>query len=157
MSVAKPSPSGGARPGGNPADLTAVWTVITSMYRAFTIGDRSHVDSFLDPGATFFDSENPDLVRGKTELDRIRDRRPAPEAGPRETGFKAHDEVIDIFGDLALARYWLRVDFAALPALAVRNTAVLRRSRGLWRIIHLHEDVQHDTVPDVSAEKAGIG
>jgi ketosteroid isomerase-like protein len=60
----------------------------------------------------------------------------------------AYDHVIDVFGDLALARYWLRVDYHALapdavhPPALVRNTAVLRRNGTGWLMVHLHEDVQ---------------
>lgn len=62
---------------------------------------------------------------------------------------EAYDPVIDGFGDLALSRYWLRVDFAPGPGgrpmrpELVRNTAVLRRDAGDgWLIVHLHEDVR---------------
>ncbi|MFI6648994.1 hypothetical protein ACIBI8_15410 [Streptomyces sp. NPDC050529] len=86
---------------------------------------------------------------GKTDLDRIRDERPAPGEGPHATGLEAYDPVIDVFGDLALLRYWLRVDFAPdgsgapLRPETVRNTAALRRYEDqVWRIVHLHEDVQ---------------
>jgi hypothetical protein len=133
-----PAPSATtARPGGSPADLTAVWTVITSMYRAFTTGERDRIDAFLDPEATIFDSATPALVRGRPELDRVRDSRP-PAGAPTE--LTAYDQVIDIFGDLAVARYWLRVDTAAHPPELVRNTAVLLRHPTTWLIAHLHED-----------------
>ncbi|MFJ9899883.1 nuclear transport factor 2 family protein [Streptomyces sp. NPDC091280] len=139
-----PLPTGGARPGGSPADLAAVWEVITSMYRAFTAGDRARIDSCLDPDATVFDSATTDLICGKTELDQVRDSRPSAESGPKETGLEAHGEIIDVFADLALARYWLRVDYVDLPPRLIRNTAVLRHSSERWRIVHLHEDFQRD-------------
>ncbi|MGY0064319.1 hypothetical protein ACWY4P_49170 [Streptomyces sp. LZ34] len=66
-----------------------------------------------------------------------------------ETAANAYGPVADVFGDMALLRYWLRVDFAAAPgggALRpelVRNTAVLRKGAGgAWRIVHLHEEVR---------------
>jgi ketosteroid isomerase-like protein len=138
----------GARPGGAPADLAAVWAVITGMYLAYTAGDREHTDSYLDPEATVWDSATPRLACGRTELDRVRDGRPAAGEAPRESGLTAYDHVIDVFGDLALARYWLRVDFhapapdAVHPPALVRNTAVLRRTGTGWLMVHLHEDVQ---------------
>ncbi|MDQ0989506.1 nuclear transport factor 2 family protein [Streptomyces sp. V3I7] len=138
-------PPGGARPGGTSADLDAVWGVITGMYRAFMAGDRPGIDSSLDPDATVFDSATADLVCGKAALDDVRERRPT-DAGARETGLEAHGEIIDVFGDLALARYWLRVDYPAPPSLMIRNTAVLRRSHGRWHIVHLHEDLQQELV-----------
>ena len=93
--------------------------------------------------------------------------------GPKETGLDAYDPVIDVFGDLALVRYWLRVDFAPAPdggrlrPELVRNTALLRKgddgkggngkggddkgADGTWRIVHLHEDVrQPGGVPETA-------
>ncbi|MCM2578860.1 nuclear transport factor 2 family protein [Streptomyces meridianus] len=139
-----PPASAGARPGGAPADLAAVRAVITGMYGAYTTGERARVDSFLDPDATIWDSATADLLCGKAELDRVRDGRPTDGTGPAEAGLSVHDDVIDVFADLAVARYWLRVDFRDGPPESVRNTAVLRRDgseRG-WLIVHLHEDVQ---------------
>jgi ketosteroid isomerase-like protein len=155
MHVAVPTSTGSARPGGSPADLAAVWETITGMYQAFTAGDRARIDSFLDPDATVFDAATPHLLCGKTELDHVRDSRPPADEGPTETSLKAHGETIDVFADLALARYWLRVDYARLPSRMIRNTVLLRRSHGRWRIVHLHEDLQHDLVTDDAGETPG--
>ncbi|MDV9178321.1 DUF4440 domain-containing protein [Streptomyces sp. W16] len=140
---ATPAPDGGARPGGAPAELAEVWTVITGMYEGYTAGDRERVDSFLDPEATLWDSATPELICGRTELNRVRDSRPVSEDGPEETGLTAYGEVVDVFGDLAVARYWLRVDYRAAPPELARITTVLRRDRpdGQWLVVHLHEDI----------------
>ena len=141
---ASPAPGGGARPGGAPADLAEVWAVITGMYEGYTAGDRERIDSFLDPEATIWDSATPELLCGKTELDRVRDDRPTADGDPAETGLTAYGQVVDVFGDLAVARYWLRVHFRTAPPELARNTAVLRRTHpeGHWLVIHLHEDIQ---------------
>ncbi|GAA2781215.1 DUF4440 domain-containing protein [Kitasatospora sp. CM 4170] len=146
---ALPGSSAGARPGANPADATAVWQVITTMYEAYAAGDRSRIDSCLDPEATVWDSGTAELLFGKPDLDRVREARPAADEGPVETGLEPFGQVVDVFGDTAVLRFWLRVDFAPEPGAGelcpelVRNTAVLRRDEGAaWRIVHLHEDVQ---------------
>ncbi|MGW1783679.1 DUF4440 domain-containing protein [Streptomyces sp. NPDC002143] len=146
-SHALPPIPAGARPSGSPADLAAVWAVITGMYQAYTAGDRERIDSFLDPKATIWDSATPELVCGKGELDHVRDARPPSAVSPAEAGLTAYGQVIDVFADLAVARYWLRVDFHAAPPELARNTAVLRRggSDAAWLIVHLHEDVQGAT------------
>ncbi|MEE1735892.1 DUF4440 domain-containing protein [Streptomyces sp. BE147] len=138
-----------ARPGASDPQTRAVWSVITGMYAAYTRQDRSAIDACLDPDATIWDSAAAPLLCGKADLDRIRDERPAAGEGPREAGLEAYDPVIDVFGDLALLRYWLRVDFAPddsgspLTPEIVRNTAALRRYEDqVWRIVHLHEDVR---------------
>ena len=140
----RPTADRGARPGGVPADLADVWTVITGMYEGYTAGDRDRIDAFLDPEATIWDSATPELICGRAELNRVRDARPTPDDGPAETGLTAYGQVVDVFGDLAVARYWLRVDFRAAPSELARNTAVLRRahSEGRWLVVHLHEDIQ---------------
>ncbi|MBK3571163.1 DUF4440 domain-containing protein [Streptomyces sp. MBT62] len=127
-----------------------MWTVITGMYEAYTAGDRERIDSFLDPEATIWDSATRELIRGRTELNRVRDGRPTSEDGPEETGLTAYDQVVDVFGDLAVARYWLRVDYRAAPPELARITAVLRRagSGGHWLVVHLHEDIHGQLTAD---------
>ncbi|MFE2325467.1 YybH family protein [Streptomyces sp. NPDC059385] len=144
------TPSGPlARPGASPTDAEAVWAVISGMYEAYMAGDRAAVDARLDPEATVWDSAADPLLLGMADLERLRDERPAPGSGPVETGLDAYDPVVDVFGDTAVLRYWLRVAFAPGPDGApsrpelVRNTAVLRRhADGGWLIVHLHEDVR---------------
>ncbi|MER5179067.1 nuclear transport factor 2 family protein [Streptomyces sp. NPDC002896] len=148
-----------ARPGASPSDAEAVWAVITGMYEAYAAGDRVAIDARLDPEATIWDSAADGLLLGKGDLDRLRDARPAAGGGPVETGLDAYEPVVDVFGDMALLRYWLRVDFAAAPdggvlrPELVRNSVVLRRGAdGDWRIVHLHEDVrQPGGVPEPGA------
>lgn len=141
--AAAPPVPAGARPGGAADEVAAVWAAITGMYEAYTTGDRAHLDSFLDPEATIWDSDTAELLCGKAELDQVRDGRPTADGGTAEAALTAYGEVVDVFADLAVARYWLRVDFHAAPPELVRNTAVLQRGTGDgWLIVHLHEDVQ---------------
>ncbi|WP_405942603.1 YybH family protein [Streptomyces sp. NBC_00207] len=139
----------GARPGATPDTAAAVWQVITSMYEAYSAGDRARIDACLDPEATVWDSGTAGLLFGKRDLDRVREERPAGGEGPVETGLEPYGQVVDVFGDIAVLRFWLRVDFAHDPTAGelrpelVRNTAVLQKGVDAgWRIVHLHEDVQ---------------
>ncbi|MFE1233675.1 nuclear transport factor 2 family protein [Streptomyces sp. NPDC058745] len=123
--------------------------MINGMYEAYMAEDRTAIDARLDPEATVFDSAADPLLLGRADLERLRDERPASGSGPAERGLAAYDPVVDVFGDTALLRYWLRVDFAPGPDGSpsrpelVRNTAVLRRAAGCgWLIVHLHEDVR---------------
>ncbi|MFI7535324.1 DUF4440 domain-containing protein [Streptosporangium sp. NPDC049376] len=115
-----------------------VWAVITAMYEAYLRGDRPGIDRLLHPEATIWDSAEQVLITSREQLDKVRDAR--PQDGPAETGLRVHDEVVDVWGDTALARYLLRVDFAQGVPEIVRTTAVLRRSGDEWRIVHLHEN-----------------
>ncbi|MDP9869933.1 MULTISPECIES: nuclear transport factor 2 family protein [Streptosporangium] len=116
----------------------AAWAVITAMYDAYGRGDRAGIDRLLHPEATIWDSADPALITSLAQLDKVRDARPAD--GPQETGVRAHDEVVDVWGETALARYLLRVDFAEGEPEIVRTTAVLRLVEGEWLIVHIHEN-----------------
>ncbi|MEV4091508.1 YybH family protein [Streptosporangium saharense] len=117
----------------------AVWAVITAMYEAYLRGDRPGIDRLLHPEATIWDSAEQVLITSREQLEKVRDAR--PQDGPAETGIGVHDQVVDVWGDTALARYLLRVDLAGSAPEIVRTTAVLRRSAdGGWLIVHLHEN-----------------
>ncbi|MFE3451734.1 DUF4440 domain-containing protein [Nonomuraea sp. NPDC059194] len=116
----------------------AVWAVVTGMYDAYTRGDRAGIDRLLHPEATIFDSAAPDLITSRAQLDKVRDARPTD--GPEESGVTAYDEVVDVWGDTALARYLLRVDYVTGQSETVRTTTVLRRSDDEWLIVHVHEN-----------------
>ncbi len=77
------------------------------------------------------------MIRGKRELDELRDRRP-PGAPP--SAIEASDPVIDIWGDTALVRHLLSVVEDGRTT-RVRNTSVWRRQDGEWLCVHNHEDV----------------
>src|SRR5689334_13920035 len=102
-------------------------------------GDRAAIDANISPDATVWDSEHEPLLRGKADLDRVRDARPS--GGAKPTSLDAVEPVIDVFGDVALVRHVLLATFADAPQLRIRNTSVWRRTDGRWLCIHNHEDV----------------
>jgi ketosteroid isomerase-like protein len=116
----------------------AVWAVITGMYDAYGRGDRAGIDRLLHPEATIWDSADPTLITSREQLEKVRDARPAD--GPAEIGLRAYDEVVDVWGETALARYLLRVDFAEGEPEIVRTTTVLRLHEDAWLIVHVHEN-----------------
>jgi len=119
------------------ADAEEVWAAVNAIYAGFLAGDRAAIDANISPDATVWDSAHEPLLRGKADLDAVRDARPAD--GPKPAGLKATDPVIDVFGDLAVVRHILLV---RLPGGTerIRNTSVWRRTDGRWRCIHNHED-----------------
>jgi ketosteroid isomerase-like protein len=124
------------------ADQEAVWAAVQAIYSAFLAGDRAAIDANISPDATIWDSAHEQLIRGRDELDAVRDARPA--GGPAPTDLGAQDPVIDVFGDIALVRHVLVVSFApgeGLKEERIRNTSVWRRDAGRWLCIHNHEDV----------------
>ena len=120
------------------ADADEVWAAVNAIYAGFLAGDRAAIDANISPDATVWDSAHEPLLRGKADLDAVRNERPPD--GPTPTDLEAVDPVIDVFGDIALVRHVLLVH---LPGSTerIRNTSVWRRLDGRWRCIHNHEDV----------------
>jgi ketosteroid isomerase-like protein len=119
-------------------DAAEVWAAVNAIYAGFLAGDRAAIDANISPDATIWDSAHEPLLRGKADLDAVRDARPAD--GPKPTNLEATDPVIDVFGDVALVRHVL---LAHLPDSTerIRNTSVWQRQNGRWLCIHNHEDV----------------
>jgi ketosteroid isomerase-like protein len=116
-----------------------VWEAVNAIYRGYLAGDRAAIDANLSPEATFWDSAHEPLVRGKEELDALRDARPAD--GPKPSDLQAIEPVIDVYGDTAVVRHVLLVHFDDSPTERIRNTSVWRRTGGRWLCVHNHEDV----------------
>jgi ketosteroid isomerase-like protein len=112
------------------------------IYTAFLAGDRTAIDASISPDATVWDSAHEPLLRGRDELDAVRDARPP--GGPSPVDLAARDPVIDVVGDVALVRHMLVASFPAearVPEQRIRNTSVWRKVDGRWLCIHNHEDV----------------
>jgi ketosteroid isomerase-like protein len=123
-------------------DAEEVWAAVTAIYRGFLAGDRDAIDRRLAKDVTIWDSAHEPLVRGKQALDAVRDARPAE--GPSPTRLDATEPVIDVFGDIALVRHVLAVEFGPDTGVAsgrIRNTSVWRRIDGAWLCVHNHEDL----------------
>jgi ketosteroid isomerase-like protein len=114
-----------------------IWRAMNEIYAGFLARDRDRVDRHIDPDATIWDSEEPTLLRGRAELDALRDRRPP---GSLPGDLRAQDPVIDVWGDVALLRHILIV-VDGESVVRIRNTSVWRRRDGDWRVVHNHEDV----------------
>lgn len=114
-----------------------VWAAVNTIYAGFRAGDRDAIDASISPDATLWDSAHEPLIRGKAELDAVRDARPAGGPVPE---LEAREPVIDVFGDVALVRHLL---VARLPGeeQRIRNTSVWRKIDGRWLCVHNHEDV----------------
>jgi ketosteroid isomerase-like protein len=124
------------------AEEEAVWAAVQAIYAAFLAGDRAAIDANISPEATIWDSGHEQLVRGREQLDAVRDARPA--GGPAPVALDAQDPVIDVFGEFAVVRHVLVVRFAPDSGLEderIRNTSVWRKPDGRWLCIHNHEDV----------------
>jgi ketosteroid isomerase-like protein len=114
-----------------------VWAAVNAIYDGFVAGDRAAIDANISPSATVWDSSHEPLLRGKADLDAVRDARPTD--GPKPE-LEAVDPVIEVFGDIGVVRHVLLVH---LPDRTerIRNTSVWRKTNGRWLCIHNHEDL----------------
>ncbi|WP_111721385.1 nuclear transport factor 2 family protein [Homoserinimonas sp. OAct 916] len=125
---------------------TAAIDVLRGMYKAYQAGDPSGIDAVLSADLTMFDSVHADLIVGLDELNVVRSQRSADGSGHVETDVAMVNPRAFGNGDSVLVAYWLRVDLAdrqgrpCAPELS-RNTALLRREGGRWKVVHIHEDV----------------
>ncbi|MBD8023244.1 YybH family protein [Microbacterium gallinarum] len=125
-------------------DRRAIWDEQNAIYTAFLAGDRGRIDRHIHPDATIWDAVTERIAHGLGELDAIRAARPVGEAQPVTTRIEVDQPVIDVSGDLAVARHLLRVEQHG-PDGAVRQLMRVsqgwRRIDGIWYIIHSHEDL----------------
>ena len=128
--------------GGSGAVATGdrVWAAVNAIYAGFLAGDRGAIDRNIAPDATLWDSAHEPLIRGKAELEAVRDGRPKDGSAP--VSLDARDPVIDVLGDVALVRHLLTVDYPDGTQRRVRNTSVWLRGDGRWLCVHNHEDLR---------------
>jgi ketosteroid isomerase-like protein len=125
-------------------DQHAIWREQKAIYTAFLAGDRARIDRHIHPGATIWDAVTERIARGLADLDAIRATRPTGDSRPITTRVEVADPIIDVSGDLAVARHVLRVEEQG-PEGAERQLMRVsqgwRRIDGVWHIIHSHEDL----------------
>ena len=124
------------------SEATELWAAVNAIYDGFLAGDRAAIDRNISPDATIWDSAHAPLVRGRAELDAVRDARPPDGAAPVE--LQATDPVIDVYGDVGVVRHVLVARFAPESGeqdVRIRNTSVWRKTDGRWLCMHNHEDV----------------
>lgn len=126
------------------ADQGAIWDEQKAIYTAFLAGDRARIDRHIHPDATIWDAVTERIARGLADLDAIRATRPTGTAQPVTTRVEVDDPIIDVSGDLAVARHLLRVEehtAAGAERQLMRVSQGWRRIDGVWHIIHSHEDL----------------
>jgi hypothetical protein len=113
------------------------------MYEGFLENDRAKIDQFINDDCTVWDSSERNLAVGLAGLNEVRARRPADDSAGIVSGIDAYEPVIDVYGDVAVARHYLKVSFegsSSKPSIEIRNTGIWRKFPEGWQIIHNHED-----------------
>jgi ketosteroid isomerase-like protein len=123
-------------------DQKYIWNGVLTMYEGFIEKDRPKIDQFINEDCTVWDSSERDLAFGLKGLNEVRARRPQDDSAPKVEKIDATDPVINIYGDFAVARHYLKVIYQSnsSPTREVRNTGVWKKFDKGWQLVHNHED-----------------
>lgn len=123
-------------------DQRYIWNGVLTMYEGFIEKNRPKIDQFIHEDCTVWDSHERDLAFGIKGLNEVRARRPQDPSAPQAERIDATDPVITIYGDMAVARHYLKVSYVnnAAPSREIRNTGVWKKFDKGWQLVHNHED-----------------
>lgn len=123
-------------------DKQDVVALVHRIFDSYLKFDPELLEQCDAPECTIWDLFEPDLVRGgaaaRAEF-RKKDMSESQLRGPLTIDIE--EPVVDIWGDFAVARYYLDYEFQPPGALQgrVRITTVARRIDGEWRRVHHQE------------------
>ena len=126
-------------------------TIIRSIFDAFAAHESGVIEQHMDPDATVWDVFTPQLIRGPEEREKFHadDQAQMQARGPLTLNID--DPVIDVWGDMAIARYYLNFSYEPPNATdgEIRITDVFCRRDDLWVIVHHHEGMVPTGVPPI--------
>lgn len=126
------------------SEVDAIVEGIRDMYDAYLARDRARFDDHLAADVTTWESHLPRLLE-RHELDTYRDRR-TPAEMPAIDDLGVTVQRIDVWGEVAVARYLLEAVASGGAVETTRITDVLTRDADGWRIVHHHAEAR--PVPD---------
>ena len=120
-------------------DQRAVWETITRWNEAFARNDAEAYFSFVDENITVLTPAGPYRVEGKAD-DREEFEFGVKQGRTRVSLFQEIQPLVAVSGDLAFATYYSRGWYGGVDgAMAhLKETDVLVRKNGAWRILHVH-------------------
>lgn len=124
---------------------------IRHMFDEFRAHRPEGVEAALHADCTIWDVFVPDLIQGKANRVKYHAADQAQSQARGPLTLTVDEPVTTVWGDTALARYYLRFTYAPPNATsgAVRITSVLRRENGRWSIVHHHEGIVPGGVPPI--------
>lgn len=124
------------------ADQTAVAELVRKIYASYLQYDPALLERCDAPECTIWDLFEPHLVRGgNAARAEFRKKDMADSQRRGRLTIDIDEPIVDVWGDFAVARYYLSYEFKPPGALKgrVRVTTVARRVDGEWRRVHHHE------------------
>ena len=134
------------------SDAGSVAATIRGMFERFAAHDPHGVEAALHPDCTVWDLFVPELICGVEARRRFHEDDQQQAQARGALTLNIDDPLIDVWGDTAVARYFLHFRYEPPNAISgtVRITSVLRRTQGEWRIVHHHEGLLPGGVPPVN-------
>jgi len=123
-------------------DKRAVRDLVHRVFDSYASYDPALVDKCDVDDCTIWDLFEPDLVKGGRQArEQFREKDMSDSAARGELIMNIEEPLIDVWGDFAVARYYLDYEFKPPGALQgrVRITTVARRVDGQWLRVHHHE------------------
>jgi ketosteroid isomerase-like protein len=128
------------RAAADPGAAAEVWKVIDGFNRAFAANDPETYFRYIDDDIVVLTPSNPYRIEGIAD-DREEFEFGLSEGYGRIGYFQELQPRIDVFGDVAVVTYFSRGRYGAgdrAATLYLKETDVLRRRDGRWRIVHIH-------------------
>lgn len=119
--------------------------IVGSVFHAFAQHDAEGTDAYFSEDGTVWDAFTKQLFRGREErkLFHAQDQAQAQSRGPLALSLEW--QALDVYDDVALARYVVVFNYAPPNAKSgrIRATTVLRYLPTIsWQIVHHHEGAE---------------
>lgn len=126
--------------------------MIRANFDAFSSGSADGMRVMDHPDGTIWDVFLPDLIVGAEGRAKFRKEDIAQSKKRGKLTMTIDDPLTDVWGDTALARYYLRFEYEPPNATSghVRITDVFRKVDGRWQRFHHHEGMVPTGVPPIA-------
>lgn len=132
-------------------DRREIERMIRATFEAFTDGNVDAMKVMDHPDSTIWDLFEPELFVGTAARAEFR-RKDIEQSKKRgKLTITVETPLTDVWGDVALARYYLRFTYQPPHATQghVRISAVFRRIDGRWLRVHHHEGMVPTGIPPI--------
>jgi ketosteroid isomerase-like protein len=134
------------------SETAAVVRTIHGIFEDFAAHRPERIEAALDPNCTIWDVFLPELIVGQAERERYHAADQDQMQARGALNYQITEPLVDIWGDVALARYYLSFTYAPPNPTSgrVRISSVLRRDGDVWRVVHHHEGMVPAGVPPIA-------
>ena len=128
-----------------------IWGLIQGVFDSFADRDVQGMEDLLHEECTLWDLFEPELIEGKQEREAFHERDKTQSMARGRLSISIDPLKLDVYDDVAVARYWLQFDYEPPNATSgrVRITDVLLRTPNGWSIVHHHEGLAPAGVPPI--------